>query len=138
LLRVIEGDPSPDAKAQALLTLGDIYRAQWRFDQARSCYDEIIAKHGTTSARPPAQAHLGGLLNGAGQYDQAAEVLSKVPSDKALRDTALSREIGLDLARAYDGKGEFARAIRFSQTGSTGTSPSQRANPGTAGKPLRP
>ncbi len=112
LLRVVEGDPSPDARAQALLILGDIYRAQWRLDDAKARYQEVITKHPESSAINPARVHLGILLNETGKHSEAMELFKKTLADKSVADSGLIYSAELGLGAAYEGSGDYDRAVR--------------------------
>src|SRR5512143_1326936 len=100
LKRVTEGDPSPDARAQALLLLGNIEQATGKDDLARAIYQEIIQKYRNTSAIQGAYVHRGRLLLTEGRYRDAAEDFRKAAGEKTTPDSALTREAVLGLGDA--------------------------------------
>ncbi len=111
LKRVTEGDPSPDARAQALLLLGNIQQASGKGDLARANYQEIIQKYRNTSALQGAYVHLGRLLLAEGQYRDAAEDFRKAAGEKSLPDSALTREAVLGLGDASSALKDYAGAV---------------------------
>ncbi len=117
LKRVTEGDPSPDARAQALLLLGNIEQVTGKDDLARANYQEIIQKYRNTSAVQGAYLQRGRLLLTEGQYRDAAEDFRKAAGEKTTPDSALTREavlgLGDALARLRDYPGAVSAYERF-------------------------
>ena len=101
LRRVVSGDPSPEARAQALLVLGNIYQAMGRSDQALDTYTEIINEYKKTSALQGAHLNLGRLQMRLGMGDEAISNLKKALAETSTLDSALVLDGTLDLADAY-------------------------------------
>jgi TolA-binding protein len=111
LKRVTEGDPSPDARAQALLLLGNIQQATGKGELARAKYQEIIRTYKNTSAVQGAYVHLARLLAAGGEYRDAAENFRKAAGEKAFPDSALTRDALLGLGDALAALHDYAPAI---------------------------
>lgn len=113
LKRVIEGDPSGEAKSQALLILGNIYEAMGDADQAGSSYQTIITKYKSSSAVQGAYLGLAKLQSESGKFAEAVENFKKGLAGKDQVDSSLVYDAGMGIANAYTARGEVANALTY-------------------------